>query len=427
MSNNGVAIQVKSLGKMYRIYDKPVDRLKQMLWGRHLAAGYGREFWALRDFSCTVRKGEMLGVIGRNGSGKSTLLQMVAGTLEPSTGSVQMRGRVSALLELGSGFNPDYSGRDNVFLAGAILGIGAEEMARRYDGIVAFAGIGNFIDQPVKTYSSGMTVRLAFAVASSIDPDILIVDEALAVGDLVFQQRCFHRFKEIRARGTSVLFVSHDLSSVVQYCDRAILLRDGGVLGEGSAKDMVDLYKRSLAADLACDEPASVPTEQRAAPQGLLSSYFTRSENCQEYGDGKAAIIDWGMLDSAGLPLRINDGVTSILVRIVVRFDHACADPIVAFTFRGLQGNELCGTNTLYEERPIGPVAAGKVVTVDFSFVMPLAAGPASLCIACTEFLEGGLAVHHRLYDVCLLETVHTRRIVGLFDLRSRIEIVRHV
>ena len=234
------AISVRGVGKMYRIYDRPQDRLKQMLWrGRRT---YGREFWALRDVSFEVRRGETVGIIGRNGSGKSTLLQIIAGTLAPSEGEVTVNGRVAALLELGSGFNPEFTGRENVYMNGAILGISREEIQQRFDDIAAFADIGEFIEQPVKTYSSGMMVRLAFAVQASVEPDILIVDEALAVGDVFFRQKCYRRLEELRSRGVSILVVSHAMMDVEQFCQRALLLNVGTAVFQGSSSEAVKRY-----------------------------------------------------------------------------------------------------------------------------------------------------------------------------------------
>jgi lipopolysaccharide transport system ATP-binding protein len=233
-------ISVRGISKLYRIHDRPQDRLKQMLLrGRRM---YGREFWALRDISFELRKGEAVGIIGRNGSGKSTLLQIIAGTLAPSQGEVTVNGRVAALLELGSGFNPEFTGRENVFLNGSILGLSREEMQRRFDEIVAFADIGEFINQPVKTYSSGMMVRLAFAVQASVEPDILIIDEALAVGDIFFRQKCYQRLESLRARGASILLVSHSMPDIEQLCERALLLDHGGVLFHGAASEAVKRY-----------------------------------------------------------------------------------------------------------------------------------------------------------------------------------------
>src|SRR5690349_16399189 len=218
-----VALRVRDVSKMYRIYDNPQDRLKRMLFRRRRDS-YGHEFWALRDVSFEVKKGQAIGVLGRNGSGKSTLMQIIAGTLAPTAGDVWVNGRVSALLELGSGFNPEFTGRENVFLNGAILGIPREEMERRFDDIAAFADIGEFIDQPVKMYSSGMFVRLAFAVQACLEPDVLIVDEALAVGDVFFTQKCFRRMGELIDRGTAVVLVTHDVAAVSQFCQQVMVL-----------------------------------------------------------------------------------------------------------------------------------------------------------------------------------------------------------
>lgn len=234
------AISVRNLHKMYRIYDRPQDRLKQMVWrGRRR---YGREFWALRDVSFDVHRGETVGVIGRNGSGKSTLLQIIAGTLSASSGEVWASGRLAALLELGSGFDPEFTGRENVFLNGAILGLDEREMARRFDEIAAFADIGTFIDQPVKTYSSGMFVRLAFAVQACVDPDILLVDEALAVGDIFFRQKCYQRLERLRERGTAIILVSHSMMEVEQFCERAVLLHRGDQVFVGPSAEATKLY-----------------------------------------------------------------------------------------------------------------------------------------------------------------------------------------
>lgn len=235
-----VAIRAEQLGKCYHVYERPRDRLKQMLLGR--SHRFYREFWALRDVTLEVRKGETVGIIGRNGSGKSTLLQTIAGTLTPTTGDIHVDGRVSALLELGAGFNPEFTGRENVFMNGAILGISRAEMERRFDAIAAFADIGDFIDQPTKTYSSGMQLRLAFSVAINVDPDVLIVDEALAVGDAAFQFKCLERLEQLTRSGVTLLFVSHSMDMVKTFCSHVIYLEGGGVRAAGPADEMAELY-----------------------------------------------------------------------------------------------------------------------------------------------------------------------------------------
>lgn len=250
--SSDVSVRIEHLSKCYQIYDSPRDRLKQFLLprlqsltGRKLRH-YFREFWALKDVSLEIRKGETVGIIGRNGSGKSTLLQMICGTLNPSFGEVKTNGRIAALLELGSGFNPEFTGRENVYLNAAILGLSQDEIDARFDEIAAFADIGDFLEQPVKTYSSGMVVRLAFAVQAMIDPDILVVDEALAVGDEFFQRKCFSRIETLRNTGTTILFVSHSGATIVELCDRAVLLDSGDLLTVGPPKRVVTQYQRLL-------------------------------------------------------------------------------------------------------------------------------------------------------------------------------------
>jgi lipopolysaccharide transport system ATP-binding protein len=256
MSSNDIAIHVTNLSKCYEIYDTPRDRLKQFIMPRvrRIASKahkqYFREFWALKDVSFEVKKGETVGIIGRNGSGKSTLLQMICGTLTPTSGSIRTNGRIAALLELGSGFNPEFTGRENVYMNASVLGLGKEEIDARFDDIAAFADIGDFIDQPVKSYSSGMVVRLAFAVAINVDPEILIVDEALSVGDELFQRKCFSRIESIKNSGSTILFVSHSATIVVELCDRAVLLDGGELLSFGSPKLIVAKYQKLLYAPL---------------------------------------------------------------------------------------------------------------------------------------------------------------------------------
>jgi lipopolysaccharide transport system ATP-binding protein len=240
-----VVVQVENVSKVYQLYDKPQDRLKQALFWR-FGKRYGREFWALRDVSFQVRRGETVGIIGRNGSGKSTLLQIIAGTLQPTSGSVQVRGRVAALLELGSGFNPEFTGRENVYMAGSLLGLSDAEVASHFDAIEKFAEIGDFIDQPVKLYSSGMFVRLAFSVQAILPKDILIVDEALAVGDASFQRKCYQRLEQFREQGGTVLLVTHDVQTVVRECQRAVMFDHGEVIEQGLPKHVTDIYYKYL-------------------------------------------------------------------------------------------------------------------------------------------------------------------------------------
>lgn len=350
-------IRVQQLGKCYQIYDRPQDRLKQSLWrGKRQ---FYREFWALRDISFEVGRGETVGVIGRNGSGKSTLLQLVAGTLSPTAGSVAVRGRVAALLELGSGFNPEFTGRENVVLNATILGLSREEIDARFDSIVAFADIGDFIDQPVKIYSSGMVLRLAFAVSVSVDPDILIVDEALAVGDLAFQYKCMDRLDRLTKSGTTLLFVSHDIHAVKAFCSRVIYLSQGRAKAMGTASDMAELFlldmkdeqKRALEQGAGVAVKPALGREKAFAfgtAQGrVVRAVFTESGTMQsgfatgdrvdvdvevEYDATVASpavsliLCDYRMIEIGGryLPVARNDSSTAMR-RATVRFSFPCS------------------------------------------------------------------------------------------------------
>jgi len=291
--SNDLAISVANISKMYRIFDKPEDRLKDGLlwrWGKR----YGREFWALKDISFEVKKGESVGIIGRNGSGKSTLLQIIAGTLQPTSGSVQVNGRVAALLELGSGFNPDYTGRENVYMNAAILGLTKEETDAKFDAIASFADIGQFLDQPVKTYSSGMVVRLAFSVQTMIEPDILIVDEALAVGDSLFQKRCFQKMEKLLSDGTTLLFVSHDQESVRTLTAKAILLKGGLSKCQGTPSEVILEYRKELHDDeKAYFASLSKDLQTKAGSDDAVSK---RSDNLS-FGDADARITAVTILD----------------------------------------------------------------------------------------------------------------------------------
>ncbi len=307
-----VVVSARGVGKVYRLYDRPQDRLKHMLLSR-MGRSYGREFWALRDVSFEVRRGEVVGIIGRNGSGKSTLLQIIAGILQPAAGEVRIAGRVAALLELGSGFNPDCTGRENVVMNGAILGVPRKEIERRLDDIAAFADIGDFIAQPVKTYSSGMFVRLAFAVTTSLDADVLLIDEALAVGDVFFRQRCYHRLNALRAKGVSIVLVSHALTEVEQFCQRALVLDGGRVLFEGSAVEAVKRYylleqTTRLATPPAMPGARDVPAAREVVAGPAFwpeASAFLDLSGVAQISDGAARCTGVALCDEHGRPRHV--------------------------------------------------------------------------------------------------------------------------
>lgn len=331
MSSDDIAIRVEGLSKCYHVYERPQDRLKQSLWrGRRQ---FYREFWALRDVSFEVRKGETLGIIGRNGSGKSTLLQMIAGTLTPTSGTVNVTGRTAALLELGSGFNPEFSGRENVFMNAAILGLSQEDIAARFDEITAFADIGEFIDQPVKTYSSGMIVRLAFAVSVCVEPDTLIIDEALAVGDMAFQFKCMQRLDQLSRSGVTLLFVSHDIAAVKAFCRRAVYLEKGKVRAIGSAGDMAELYVMDMRAEqkTALSEHTGVSLKPSLAKNGGVA-----------FGTAQGSVTHAAFTDTHGPQTLVASG-EKIALTVSVEYDDTVVKPAVTIIIYDYRMIEITG------------------------------------------------------------------------------------
>lgn len=417
------AIEIKHLEKVYKLYDKPMDRLKESL-GLTRQKKY-REHYALRDVSFEVEQGQMVGIIGTNGSGKSTILKIITGVLSPTAGEVKVNGRISALLELGAGFNYEYTGLENIYLNGTMIGFSREEIDEKLQSILDFADIGEFIHQPVKTYSSGMFVRLAFAVAINIDPEILIVDEALAVGDVFFQAKCYRKFEEFKKLGKTILFVSHDLGSISKYCDKVVLLNQGVKLDEGSAKEMVDLYKKVLVhQENAAQEQAAGNGGQEAQPEEKkLVQPFELNPNAIEYGEKKAEIAEFTLLDAQGTPTNTIEKFTDFTIKMRIRFHEDLDDPIYAFTIKDLRGTEITGTNTMYEKVSIQPQKAGNVQEVTFTQRMNLQGGEYLLSLGCTGYHDGEFVVYHRLYDICNITVVSTKNTVGFYDMDSRIAV----
>jgi lipopolysaccharide transport system ATP-binding protein len=365
------AVEFQGVSKSYAIYDAPGDRLKELLSLNRLKRH--QDFWALHDVSFEVARGETFCIIGENGSGKSTLLQMVAGILHPSSGTVGIDGRVSALLELGAGFNPEFSGRDNVYLNGSILGLTTKQIDQRYQDITAFAEIGDFINQPVKTYSSGMVVRLAFAVAINVDPEILLVDEALAVGDIYFRQRCMRKVHELRQRGITILFVSHAVSDVKAIGDRVLWLDHGRTIDCGDPDRVVSKY---LAAMTEKDSTYLLlksvePQARRSGPVQAPEIVETIPNIDRRFGDGRAVILGIAVLDEQGRTLSLLEPSSRIVVRISVRASADVALPIVGFMLRNQLGMDFSGTNTAREGYELAPLQAGDVTTVDFYLDLP--------------------------------------------------------
>ena len=377
----------------------------------------------LKDVSFQVKRGETVGIIGTNGSGKSTILKIITGVLNPTQGEVQVNGRISALLELGAGFNMEYSGLENVYLNGTMIGFTREEIDKKLDDILAFADIGDFIHQPVKTYSSGMFVRLAFAVAINIEPEILIVDEALSVGDVFFQAKCYKKFEDFKKMGKTILFVSHDLGSISKYCDRVVLLDKGVKRQEGNPKEIVNLYKKVLVGldDSEEEKPEKDRKKAVKRKEPGWNRTFETNPNVLEYGNGKASITDFILADETGTVSNTIEKGSEIKMK--VRFHETVQEPIFAYSIKNLQGTEITGTNTLFEKSDISSKKEGQVCEITFSQEMNLQGGEYLLSLGCTGYVNGEFEVFHRLYDVCGITVVSTKNTVGFYDMNSRVSV----
>jgi len=377
----------------------------------------------LHDIDLEIRKGETVGIIGTNGSGKSTLLKIITGVISQTSGDVEVNGRISALLELGAGFNNEYTGIENVYLQGTMMGFSREEIDKKMDAILEFADIGEFVHQPVKTYSSGMFVRLAFAVAINIEPEILIVDEALSVGDVFFQSKCYRKFEEFKEMGKTILFVSHDLSSITKYCDRAILLNKGVKVMEGTPKEAVDRFKMALVEqeeeqrreNTALWKPEHAGTKWRDS--------LSVNPETLEYGDKKAEIIDFAIIDKTGKISNVIEKGELCTIKMKVLFQEDVAEPIFAFTLKNLMGIEITGTNTMLEKQGIEPKKAGDIQVISFTQRMTLQGGEYLLSFGCTGYEQEEFRVHHRLYDVCSLAVISEKNTVGYFDMESAVTV----
>lgn len=461
------AISVEDVTKVYKMYDKPIDRLKEALSPAHKE--YHKDFYALNGISFAVERGQTVGIIGTNGSGKSTILKIITGVLTPTAGKVTVDGKISALLELGAGFNMDYTGIENIYMNGTMMGYSRKEMDGKLSEILDFAEIGDFVYQPVKTYSSGMFVRLAFALAINVDPEILIVDEALSVGDVFFQAKCYRRMEEIRQSGTTILMVTHDMGSIIKYCDKVVLLNKGHFVAEGVPGHMVDLYKKILAGqmDLLEDVKEGETDSQAGSKEGgadgqagsregrkegggedwmsdfsgelagggwragvsphkLMKEQITINANRTEYGDGRAEIYDLGLFDEKGSLTNLLLKGERFTIRECIRFNADIEAPIFTYTIKDKKGTDLTGTNTMYEGADIKPVKAGDEYQVEFNQKMNLQGGEYLLSMSCTGFEQGEHVVYHRLYDVANITVISNKNTVGVYDMESQVKAVKY-
>ncbi len=426
--NEKQAIRVSDVTKVYRLYNRQRDRLWESL-GLDFKKNY-KEKRALDHVSFEVKRGETVGIIGTNGSGKSTMLKLITGVLTPTSGNIEVDGRISALLELGAGFNMEYTGIENVYLNGTMIGFTKEEIDERLQSIIDFADIGDYVNQPVKSYSSGMFVRLAFAVAINIDPEILIVDEALSVGDVFFQSKCYRKFEDFKREGKTILFVSHDLSAISRYCDRAILLNQGDKVYEGTPKEAIDIYKKVLVDQFhkgtgtadskdGSSTAGSKDGEDGKSREKMWKDDFPENPSLVEYGEKNAEIIDYGLYDEKGLPTSNFLKGSAFTVRMRIRAKETVLEPIFAFTIKNLKGIEICGTNTTMEKIPVATMHDGDEHVVTFTQKIDLQGGEYLLSLGCTGYQDGMFRVFHRLYDVISLTVVSSRDTVGYYDMNS--------
>lgn len=421
-----IAIAVENVSKIYKLYDKPMDRMFEAL-GLTKQKKYHEKF-ALSNVDFHIKKGECVGIIGTNGSGKSTILKIITGVLNPSSGNLTVNGRISALLELGAGFNMEYTGLENIYLNGTMNGFSKEEIDAKLQDILEFADIGDYVHQPCKTYSSGMFVRLAFSVAINIEPEILIVDEALSVGDVFFQAKCYHKFEEFKEMGKTIIFVSHDLSSIAKYCDRVILLNQGVKLGEGSAKEMIDDYKRVLVGqyELPEDKREANLLNDAELQQAVRKNASKQKEDTSkilEYGTKEAEIEEFYLTDDRGTKSNALIKGAEFGIHMRVRFHADLPAPIFAFSIKNAKGTEITGTNTMFEKAFLEPVKKGTVKDITFTQKMSLQGGEYLISFGVTGYDGNDFQVYHRLYDALDMTIISDKNTVGYYDMNSKIRV----
>lgn len=424
-----IVLEVRNVRKLYPLYNKPVDRFKESFsFIRHKS--YHRDFLALNDISFNVSKGECFGIIGTNGSGKSTLLKIITGVLNQTHGDVKVKGKISALLELGAGFNMDYTGIENIKMNCMVYGYTKEETTALIPKICEFADIGDFVYQPVKSYSSGMFARLAFAVAINVDPDILIVDEALSVGDIFFQAKCYKKFEEFKSLGKTILFVTHDMTSVLKYCDRVLLINRGEFVKIGKPNEVVDIFKKILADSYNKEEKTEEVKEEakeevKVDINDLWKNHLPLNPTPNIYGNGKVDIIDIGLFNEKNEITNTFERFKPCKLSFKVRFNEEVKNPIFAFTLKNRKGQEICGTNTWYENIDFGTVDKNSIITVSYSFTLPLSSDQYLLDLGVTRFEQENLEVMCRNYEITTVDVISPRENIGFLDLGCKIDYTR--
>lgn len=418
-------IEIKNLCKEYKMYHSKKDRLLEILLPKYQKHS---NFTAMEGFDLKLKKGEILGILGRNGAGKSTLLKMITGVVIPTSGEIKINGKISSLLELGTAFNPELTGYENIYQHGQIMGLTKEQVKEKEKEIIDFADIGEHLNQPVKTYSSGMFARLAFACAINVDPDILIVDEVLSVGDMAFQLKCFKKFEQFKKKGKTILFVTHSITDVLNNCNRTIILQHGKKIFDGGVKEGVEEYKK-LITKMKDADGTQGKNKMTKEVINLLSEkaewkkHFTVNPDMVVYGNNEAAIFDYGIFNEDNQPLSIIDNSENIHIKMKVQFNENIDNPFVSITIKDFHGKEMCGNNTNFMGINTGLCQKGEEYIFDFEQKLRLAPGKYTLSISCNRFDENGeLIIMNRNYDALIFEVTSQKKMVGCFDMEPNVK-----
>ncbi len=422
-------IIISNLTKEYKMYHRKIHRLEELIfpWRKKHTT-----FTAVKNLDLKLEEGEVLGILGRNGAGKSTLLKMITGVVTPTIGSMEVNGKISSLLELGAAFNGELTGEENIYQHGQVMGLTKEEIEKTKQDIIDFADIGEHLNQPVKTYSSGMFARLAFACAINVNPDILIVDEVLSVGDVAFQLKCFKKFEEFKKNGKTVLFVSHSLEDILKNCSRCIVMEHGEKIFDGETKEAVDFYKKRIAEDVEKKLGNSINyidknnKKTSKIPKG--SNYWFKkmeyNKEVETYGNDKATIIDFGVFDLEGNIVTTMNNDDEYIFKMKVQFNENLENPVFAFGIKDVRGMDLCGMNTEIQKVKTGKYKKGEIAIISFKQVIPLAPRKYVVSFGCSKYTkDGDLEVFSRKYDALFIDIANKRFTSGLFDLKTEIDI----
>lgn len=428
MSNTDTVIKISDLVKEYKMYSNKKDRLLEAVLPKYQKHS---TFRAMDNLNLEIKKGEVLGILGKNGAGKSTLLKMITGVVSPTSGALEVNGKISSLLELGAAFNPDLTGYENIYQHGQVMGLSDDEIKEKEKEIIDFADIGDHLSQPVKTYSSGMFARLAFACAINVDPDILIVDEVLSVGDMAFQLKCFKKFEQFKNNGKTIIFVTHNINDVMTNCSRVIILENGKKTFDGSVKDGVNRYKKIIVGLNPDEENVSEEieinenSEERHTDNGeTWKDKMNQNPNMIEYGNKEAEVIDYGVFDKDGNLVNMFDNGDVITFKSKIKFNKEIKEPIFTVTLKDFSGKDVTGTNSNIEKIATGTFKKGDIAVVEFVQKVPIAPGKYTLSFSCTKYnADGELEALNRKYDALLVEIMSTKNTVGIVRLDSKINI----